>query len=422
MLLSFSVENFLSFKNRVIFDLQAVSIKEHRDNVFTSLYGGGYSTLKSVGVFGPNASGKTNLVKAISFMKDFVLNSISSIDVAYNPFRLSTETEKIPSTFEITFLVDKLRYRYGFSVNSKNVESEWLFLTEKRTEENLFVRAKQNYSFEKKFKSALRGKYELIHEMTRPNTLFLSVLAQYNFSPGINIANWFSKIFIAHDTEHYDLIAFTARIMSLGDYQKLISDVITKSDLGIDSIETKVKEAGLRTNYSKEFLTEFFRQDSQPYSIRTGHYRYNKENKVHDKVFFDLLVNESLGTQKFFGILGPLLFSIKERGIVIIDEIDARMHSLLLHNVIALFNSNKTNANGAQLVFTSHNTYMLKKGLRRDQMVFLEKDTYGISSMKSLHVKYPKVRNDATFEKDYLSGKYGSIPGLGSQLDLFDGL
>ncbi len=133
-------------------------------------------------------------------------------------------------------------------------------------------------------------------------------------------------------------------------------------------------------------------------------------------------MSESLGTQKFFGILGPLLYTIKERGIILIDEIDARMHSLLLQDVIALFNSNKTNANGAQMIFTSHNTYMLKKGLRRDQMYFTQKDMYGITSLKSLYGKNLKIRNDATFEKDYLAGKYGAIPELGSQLDLFDGL
>lgn len=423
MLLTFSAENFLSFKNKVALDLQAASIKEHQDNVFTALYGGGYSTLKTVGVFGPNASGKTNLIKAISFMRKFVLTSSTLKEIPFEPFRLSTETEKQPSTFEIVFLLGKARYRYGFAITAKTVENEWLFITEKRKEENLFVRAKQNFSFEKKFKTTLKGKWDLVYEMTRSNALFLSVLAQYNFELCLRIVEWFSKIVIAHDIDHKELIDFTSNLMSVGDYRKLINDVIRKSDLGIDSIDTRIKEIAMQTNYTYDFLkSAVFQQEDQTFTIRTGHFRYNEQNKVHDKVYFDLLVNESLGTQKFFGILGPLLYTIKERGVILIDEIDARMHSHLLHNIISLFNSKLTNANGAQLVFTSHNTYMLKKGLRRDQMVFLEKDMYGISSLKSLHAKHPHVRNDATFEKDYLSGRYGSIPELGSQLDMFGGL
>lgn len=419
MLISFSAENYLSFKNKVVLDLQAASIKEHQDNVFTPLQGGAYSTLKSVGVFGHNSSGKTNLIKAMGFMKNFVLNSTTLKEIPLDPFRLSIESEKNPSTFEIIFLLDKVRYRYGFTVTQKTVESEWLFTTEKRKEDNLFIRARQNFDFEKKFRTTLKGKFELVYEMTRTNTLFLSVLAQYNFSFFLPISNWFSKILIAQDIEHTALVEFTAKLMTIGDYNKLINDVIKRSDLGIDSVESRLKEAAAQKGYSYEFLSTAFLDDIQQYTVRTGHIRYNHDNRPQDKIFFDLLLHESLGTQKFFGILGPILFTLKERGIIFIDEIDARMHSLLLQDVIGLFNSKKTNANGAQLVFTSHNTNVLKKGIRRDQMILIEKDKYGVSTMQSLHSKEPKVRNDATFEKDYLSGKYGAIPELGSQLDLF---
>ena len=421
MILSFSVENFLSFKEKVILDFNAASIKDYQENVFASLSSPSYSILKSIGIFGHNSSGKTNLIKALSFMRNFVLNSPSSKEIQTEAFRLSTKTEKLPSTFEIIFLLDNIKYRYGFVVTSKYVESEWLFVTEKRKEENLYVRANQNFSFEKKFKSTLKGKFELIYEMTRPGVLFLSVLAQYNFSIFPSIGAWFSKIIVAHDTEHISLVDFTAKLMSIGDYRKLINDVIVKSDLGIDSIEARLREVANQKNISYELLSSVFEDDLKSYTVRTGHIKYNEDDKPQDKIFFDLLLNESLGTQKFFGILGPILYTIKEKGIILIDEIDARMHSLLLLDVIALFNSQKTNSGGAQLIFTSHNTNILKKGLRRDQMVLMEKNNFGISSMKSLHSKKPDVRNDATFEKDYLAGKYGAIPELGSQLNLFEG-
>ena len=425
MLLKFTVENYLSFKNKATIDFAAGSIKEYTDNVYSTSFANTSGVLKSIGIFGHNASGKSNMIKAISFVRDLALNSskenASSREIPFEPFRLSVESAQLPSSFEIVFVLNNTRYRYGFSLTSTNIESEWLFKTEKRKEENLYVRAKQNFSFEKNFKNSLKGKLELVYEMTRTNSLFLSVLSQFNYTLCLEISNWFSKIIIAHDTEHATLIDFTAKLLSMGEYRKLINDVIKKSDLGIDSVEERLKESAVRNNLSYDFISSVFTDDMRQFSVRTSHAIFKNE-KIHDKVFFDLLKNESLGTQKFFGVLGPLLYTIKEKGIILIDEIDARMHSLLVLDVISLFNSKKTNSNGAQLIFTSHNTNILKKGLRRDQMIFVEKDKFGVSTMQSLYSKDPKIRKDASFDKDYLSGKYGAIPGLGSQLNLFESL
>ena len=286
----------------------------------------------------------------------------------------------------------------------------------------IFIRAKGNYSVDKKFKNEIKGKFELFEEITRNNSLFLSVLAQFNNPLCLTITKWFSNILVARDTDHLALIDFTAKLLSVGEYRKWVNDIIRKSDLGIESVEEKIREIAAKKNYSIEFLASVFKDEIKDYSIRTTHMKYNREDNPQERVYFDLIENESLGTQKFFGILGPILYALKERAILWIDEIDARMHTLLLDNVINLFNSKKYNPNGAQLIFTSHNTNLMKKGLRRDQMLFIEKDKKGISTLDSLHNKHPKVRNDATFDKDYLLGKYGAIPNTGSQLNLFDSL
>lgn len=426
MIVRFTVENYLSFKGKAVLNFQAGSIKEFKDNTFYPSISSNQALLKSIGAFGHNASGKSNLLKAILFMKEFVLNSSkesnSSQSINVQPFLLSTTTNTLPSTFEMVFIIDNLKYRYGFSVTQKNVESEWLFFTEKRKEENIFVRAGQNYTFEKAFKAGIKGKFELFAEVTRSNTLFLSVLAQFNSPLCQRISEWFNELIIANDLAHHNLIDFTASLMSTGDYRRLVNDIMKRSDLGIDSVEEKLKE-GIQTKPSfLEFISSIKIDSNRAYKVITNHIRYDKEYKEEDRVQFDLLQNESLGTQKFFGILGPILVALKTKKVIFIDEIDARVHSLLLEQVISLFNSNKYNPNGAQLVFTSHNTNILKKGLRRDQMTFLEKDNYGASTLDSLYTKDPKVRNDASFDKDYLLGKYGAIPRLSSQLNLFDGL
>lgn len=428
MIVRFTIENYLSFKDKSVINFQAGSIKEYKDNTFDPFFSSGNSLLKSVGVFGHNAGGKSNLIKAISFMREFVLNSSkesnSSQSIKVQPFLLSTTTNTLPSVFEMVFIVDEFKYRYGFSVNQKHVDSEWLFFTEKRKEEKIFVRAGQNYTFEKTFKTGIKGKFELFAEVTRPNTLFLSVLAQFNSPLCLRISEWFNDLIIAHDTAHSNLIDFTASLMATGDYRKLVNNIIKRSDLGIESVEEKLREGVTgRSSSFLDFVSSIKIDTNQVYKIVTNHIRYDKDNKADKElVHFDLLQNESLGTQKFFGILGPILMALKKKKIIFIDEIDARVHSLLLDQVISLFNSTKYNPNGAQLVFTSHNTNILKKGLRRDQMVFIEKDDFGISNVNSLYTNKPKVRNDATFDKDYLLGKYGAIPRLNSQLNLFDGV
>lgn len=426
MIVRFTVENYLSFKEKATLNFQAGSIKEYKENLFSPSIGSNYSLLKSIGVFGHNASGKSNLIKAISFMREFVLSSSRESNTAQainvEPYLLSTSTELSPSTFEVVFIIDKIKYRYGFCVSKRNVESEWLLITEKRKEEKIFVRAGKEFSFEKSFKIAIKGKFELFAEVTRPNTLFLSVLAQFNSSLCLRISEWFNDIFVAYDTAHLNLIDFTANLLPTGDYRKLVNDIIKRSDLGIEKIhETPNENEPMKSSFL-EFVTSIKNDSQKSFSVKTSHIQYDAKNRVVGNVEFDLLRNESLGTQKFFGILGPILLALKRGKIILIDEIDARVHSILLEQVVSLFNSNKYNPNGAQLFFTSHNTNILKKGLRRDQMLFVEKDFFGASTVGSIYEKDPKVRNDASFDKDYLLGRYGGIPNLGSQLNLFEGI
>ena len=424
MILSFSVENYLSFKEKITADFQAGTIKEHKENYFSPSNKSPYILLKSLGIFGHNASGKSNLMKAAMFMRDFVLNSSkesnSTQEIKVYPFLLSIEASSKPCVFEMVFILDSVKYRYGFSVSKTTVVSEWLLYTEKRKEEKIFVRAGKEYSFERRFREGLKGKFELFAELTRANTLFLSVLAQFNNTLSQHISTWFNDLILAPDSAHYGLIDFTASLMKVGDYRSMITEMIRKADIGIDSIEETANENAAGKQTFQDFVSSINITAAHSYRVSTGHFIYNDKNTAVAKTHFDLLQNESLGTQKLFGILGPILYALTQKKVIWIDEIDARLHTLLLESIISLFNSTKYNPNGAQLLFTTHNTTILKKNMRRDQMVFMEKDGLGESKMASLYLKDPKVRNDASFDKDYLLGRYGGIPHLGSQLNLFD--
>lgn len=424
MLLYFSVENFLSFKEKVSLNFTARPIKEKSENVFLPFPYDGDSILKSLAIYGKNSCGKSNLIKAFSFMRSFVVasskESQATEEIKVYPFRLSTETESRSSLFEVVFQIERIKYRYGFKATKKVVESEWLFQTEKKKESKLFIRSGQEYNYDKNFKYYLKGKVDIFTEFTRPNSLLISVLAQFNIQLGVSITKWFDDILVAHDMEHLALIDFSARLMSDAYYNHKLNEIISKSDLGIDSIEQKVKELATQKGYSSEFLRSVFKHELKDYSIKTYHTKYGEGNKAVEKIYFDLIAQESLGTQKYFGLIGPILLALTEKKILFIDEVDARLHPLLLESIISMFNSEKYNPNGAQLIFTSHNTLPLKKLLRRDQMFFVDKDNFGVSKVESIFNRTPNVRNDASFDKDYLDGKYGAIPKINTQLNLFD--
>ncbi len=423
MLVYFSTENFLSFKTRVKINFKASALKEHINNLYTPHFTDDFKLLKSVGIYGPNSCGKSNLIKAFSFMKTFVLNSSkesnSAQSIKVQPFKLSTSTDKMNSFFEIHFIIKGIGYKYGFFVNESYVHGEWLFRVAKTKDEKIFIRANQEYDFEKNFRTQLKGKIDFLSELTRPNSLFVSVMSQFNIDIAKEIIKWFSDSVVAHDTDHQALIDFSAKLMGDLSYRKLINDIIKNSGLGIESVEEKIKDYSARLNYSVEFLQSVFSEEIKNYTVRTRHRKFDENSKFIESVFFDLIEDESLGTQKYFGLLGPILLALKEQRVLFIDEIDARLHTLLLQKIIDLFNSTEYNPNGAQLIFTSHNTNVLKKQLRRDQMVFVEKDYYGSSTLDSVYGKFPKTRNDASFDKDYLLGKYGAIPVFPAQLNLF---
>lgn len=424
MLLTFSFENFLSFKDRVKMNFKAGTIKDHPENVHSPYFDDELKVLKSLGLYGANSSGKSNIIKAFAFFRNFILNSSKESNVAQTipvkPFLLAASAEQNPSLFEAVFYLNEVRYRYGFKVTTNSVVEEWLFQTYKRKEEMIFIRAKQSFSFEKKFRSEFKSKLDTLAEFTNSNSLYLSVLAQFNLQIAQDILKWFHSSIIANDTDHENLIDITANLLSNSTFSGLINDIMVNSGFGISGINSIIKDLAAKTNYSIPFLNTLFEQEIKKYSVRTRHLKFNLNNKPADNIFFDLIEHESLGTQKFFGLLGPVLMALKGNSLLFVDEIDARMHTSLLESLISLFNSIKYNPNGAQLVFTSHNTNPLKGNMRRDQMVFVNKNEMGSSTFENLHVSNPKIRNDATFDKDYLSGKYGAIPNLSTQMNLFE--
>jgi len=421
MLVNFNVENFLSFMDKASMDLEAGSIREHNKNTINAKIGTqDIRVLKTITIMGANSAGKTNFLKGFSVMRNMVLNSSKDIQQAskeITPFLLNSKTENAPSAFEAVFIVDKVCYRYSFKATSDKIYEEYLSTIVKRKEENIFIRIVDDITINKKFQSEFRQKLSFIIDLTKENSLFLSVLAQFKIDFAINISDWFQKSIVSFDANIDSTINYTANLLSNPKYKLLIYDIIKKTDLGFSTIEEEISEKSGSDKDRQLFVSALYDEELRNFTIKTKHIKYNADFKPLHPVYFDLKKQESSGAQKFVALIGPIVKALVDGRLFLIDELDSKLHTIMVSLVIELFNSPKFNPNGAQLIVTTHNEQLLKK-IRRDQMVFVNKNEYGLSSLNSLYSSKLNVRSDASFEKDYLQGKFGGIPKINDQLKL----
>ena len=430
MLIEFTVGNFRSFNEPVTLSMVAAKIKARDEKVNennTNIIDDKLTLLTTAAIYGPNASGKSNLIKALAFMRTFVLNSSKETQanekINIVPFRLNTETEKLPSFFEIVFLLDNITYRYGFEVDRNHIVSEWLFYAPRKQEVRLFVREEEKITVSREFKGGNVPK-----KLTRPNALFLSVAAQFNSETAVGVLGWFDSIGLISGLDDMGYSIYTAsKFLQDARYRNEILNLIRGSDVDINDVITekgKMSEI-LPMDMPQELKDQFLKQtkeNEEVVSFKTYHTQRDPDGKPAANSIFNL-EDESEGTKKLFLISGPIIDSLLNGKILIIDEIEARLHTFLTRKLIQLFNSKLTNPKHAQLIFATHDTNLLSNKLfRRDQIWFVEKDQFSASHLYSLadiKVEDGKVRNDASFEDDYLQGRYGAIPLLGELRQIF---
>ncbi len=420
MIIEFTIGNFMSFREKKTLSLEATNITEYKDSTFQI---DNYKLLKSVVLYGANSSGKSNLIKAMSIMKLIVLTSVEKSSVSKNeviPFLLNTETENSPSFFEVIFLIGKIRYRYGFELDSKTIHGEWLFRlnNQKEKETPLFIRENDGIGIADIFEEG-KG----LENKTRDNTLFLSVTDQFNGYISGEIIKWFNNWVTISGLSHDDYRGITFSLLERKNSKERLIDFFKDLDLGFEEIKFR-KEKLQEGLLSKETPIGIFVPISSylgskiSAKINTVHKKLNKEGKQIGYIDFDLREQESSGTNKVIDISGPIFDTLINGGVLVIDELDAKLHPLMTVAITNLFNSPEYNLNNAQLIFATHDTNLLSYGkFRRDQIYFLEKDKYEASDLYSL-IEYreegTKIRKDRSFEKDYIMGKYGAIPFIGN--------
>ncbi|MBX2998800.1 MAG: ATP-binding protein [Caldilineaceae bacterium] len=421
MLVEFSVANYRSFRNQVTLSMVASALKAKypeldEKNLFTAP--GDVNLLTSAAIYGANASGKSNLIAAFHFMRQFVINSPKNTErtggIEAEPFRLDPQTVGEPSFFEVVFIADGKRYRYGFEVTREKVEAEWLYVVPTSREAKLFEREGDDISLGERFRAEGR---DLI-DRTRPNALFLSVVAQFNGEVAQTVLEWFRSVGIATGLSDMGMRLFTQQQLLDGHLAEEIAALMQRFDLGIeDLLVEKVPPSSplLPAHASAEMHTilEPFLDlvaTGERVAVRTIHRRVDELGQTGTEIF-DLDEHESEGTKKLFAMSGPLVETLRNGEVLVVDELDARLHPLLTREIVKLFNDPETNPHHTQLIFATQDTNLLdNRLLRRDQIWFVEKDRQGASHLYSL-AEF-KVRNDASYEKEYMQGRFGAIPFL----------
>ena len=426
MLIEFTVGNYLSMKDIKTLSLEATSIKEYEENIFHAL---NHKLLRSVVIYGANSSGKSNYLKSMSTMRRIVLTSgksASTDPLNVIPFLLNTETSKAPSHFEVFFVLEGKRYRYGFEVFTTHVETEWLFKLVNKKEIPLFIREKEKIEIAECFEEA-KG----LQNKTRNNALFLAIIDQFNGLTARKILKWFNNWVIISGLIHDNYRGITLDMLEKEEFKKMLQDFYIKLDLGFHEINFTLSELTTEKLISKKFPEEIIKQIVSQFKgesvkfgeLETVHNVYDNEGNFVSTRKFDSDQQESAGTNKIIDISGALFSTLKKGGVLIVDELDAKLHPLITLAIIRLFNSPETNKQNAQLIFATHDTNLLSHGcFRRDQIYFTEKDQFESTDLYSL-VEYKengsKVRKDRSYEKDYIAGRYGAIPYLGDYITLF---
>lgn len=424
MLIEFSVGNYRSFDETVTISMGAAKLSSKdktldENNIFNAP--AGPALLTSAAIYGANASGKSNLIAAMRFMRQFVSNSQASTkaigDIEADAFRLRADNTLKPSHFEAVFIADEMRYRYGFELTHQRVTSEWLYFVPSSREARLFVRTNDTI----KLGPAFRAEGKDVFHLTRPNALFLSVVAQFNGAIAQKLVQWFRNITIVSS---FDDLWHTMRAKSLWEYEfggqsDAIVALIKQLDLGIDNIIVE-KIAPTDKLTIPEALPEELRlalrtlisdPRNETFTIKTVHRVHDHNGEETRRELFDLDYHESEGTRKLFTLAGVLITVLRAGRLLVIDELDARLHPLLTREIVSLFNS-PVNTRHAQLIFTTQDTNLLdNRLLRRDQIWFTEKNRQAATQLYSL-IEF-RIRNDQVFERNYIQGRYGAIPFLG---------
>ena len=418
MLIEFTVTNFRSIKEPQTLSLAKAKGNElEQTNCFLPEAPGSIELVRSAAIYGANAAGKSNVIKALEAMNTIVLKSASSQEgdnIPVSPFLFDELSAEEPSEFEIIFISEGVRYQYGFTATSKNILEEWLIAYPKGRPQKWFNRAfdPETESQVFKFGDSLLGSKSVWQQATRSNALLLSTAIQLNSEQLKPVYNWFrTQLRVASSGDWGP--GFTASLCQKDDSKNKILSFLKSADFDIHDIQID------KEKFDPDSLPDEIPAEAREKIIKELEGKDLLDIKTVHKTSNDNLVSldfdeESEGTKKFFSFAGPWLDTLQKGYILVIDELHDSLHPNMVKYLVDLFHHPKTNPNNAQLIFTTHETSILNQDVfRRDQIWFCEKNDEQATSLYPLTDFSPRKERE-NIELGYLSGRYGALPFIRS--------
>lgn len=438
MLIEFKVSNFRSFSNEQTLSMETGRDKAHANTLISC---DGYTLSKTAAIYGANASGKSNLIKALRAMKNFVLSSATEMTLGdpiqgISPFRLDTHSSTLPSRFEATILIEGTVYVYGFSATSERIHEEWLAVRRPKGRMSQWISRQfdpETQSEVWQIRGPLRKDAALLQSKTRTNCLLLSRGAELNIEALGPLFLWFRESVYVFDLSYppMGISMTTAKMLAHdADFGSQVLAFMRDADFGIRKLQVSEEPVFPDTPSNtppelRKFITRIRELASEIGSEVTRH-QVTTEHMTSDSgepIEFDLDRDESQGTQRFFALAGPILTAIADCDLLVIDELDCSMHPLLTRKIVRLLQSAPVDRSCAQLIFATHDSTLMDPDLfRRDQIWLTEKKNDGSTDLYSLYDfdSESRPRSAEALERNYLAGRYGGIPLFGPTLEDLD--
>jgi hypothetical protein len=417
MLIEFRVSNFKSIREEVTLSMAASSDQSHPDNVISYNSPDEERALRTVAIYGPNASGKSNVISALAVMQFLVLRSHNfqkGVRLPYFPFKFSEECGNKPTSLEVDLVEDGIEYSYGVKFNASQITDEHLYYYPKGRKATVFERHGKEFTFKTDLKEQ-----QFLSEMTLDNVLYLSRATQMNFEKTVPMIKWFTErlrvmgpIEIQPYNERYTLEVMER---SKGSREAILRAMVA-ADLGIVDIDAHIKD--MSEDEFNIMITQMPNEWKPLLNQAKGKFKSNDIKMKHRVVGTDgrpeikelLLEEESEGTKRLFTLIGYWIDALQNGRVIVFDELDVKLHHLLTKFLIGLFQDPAQNEIGSQLIFTSHDINLMNQEIfRRDQIWFTEKDVDS-GSTRLYSLDEFSERKDRDIEKGYMTGRYGALP------------
>lgn len=415
MLVEFTVKNYRSIKDEQVFSMVKAKGEElEGTNSFLPDAPASVTLLRSSAIYGPNAAGKSNVIRAMMEMQSIVRSSASSSqegdDIPVTPFLFDEVSSSEPTEFEMVFINNGVRYQFGFSATKTHIIEEWLIAYPKGRAQRWYSRAfnKDKNESEYKFSDFLSGQKSVWQNSTRENALFLSTAVQLNSDQLKPVFNWFKDILHPASIDGWGP-GFTASLCDKETTKSKVLEFLNAADFDIHDVKID------REKFDPDSLPDELSESVREQMIKAMKGKEIMDIKtIHKSESGNLIPmdfrEESDGTQKFFSFAGPWIDVLSKGYVLVIDELHDNLHPKMVKYLVSLFHSKKTNPNNAQLIFTTHETSILRQDIfRRDQIWFCEKDRRQATSLYPLTDFSPR-KDRENIELGYLSGRYGAVP------------